>query len=106
VIFIQRKTGESVVFGDDIIVTVIEIRGDKVWVGVERSIEGAVQRREVYEAICHQGQERAFVALDPRREAKVDHSRISGIGLVPSLRANLQSRVGVYHPNAEWHERR
>ena len=29
--FIPRKKGESVVFGDDIIVTVIEIRGDKVW---------------------------------------------------------------------------
>ena len=35
VIVIPRKKGESVVIGDDIILTVIEIRGDKVWFGVE-----------------------------------------------------------------------
>ena len=55
--FIQRKKGESVVFGDDIIVTVIEIRGDKVWFGVEHPKEVAVHKREVYEAICHQSEE-------------------------------------------------
>jgi carbon storage regulator len=52
--FIQRKKGESVVFGDDIIVTVIEIRGDKVWFAVEHPKEVAVHKREVYEAILSQ----------------------------------------------------
>ena len=52
--FIQRKKGESVVFGDDIIVTVIEIRGDKVWFAVEHPKEVTVHKREVYEAILSQ----------------------------------------------------
>jgi len=52
VIFIQRKTGESVVFGDDIIVTVIEIRGDKVWLAVEHP--KGVTIHKVYEAIPSQ----------------------------------------------------
>ena len=52
--FIQRKKGESVVFGDDIIVTVIEIKGDKVWFAVEHPKEVAVHKREVYEAILSQ----------------------------------------------------
>ena len=34
-IVIPRKKGESVLLGDDIIVTVIEVRGDKVRLGVE-----------------------------------------------------------------------
>ena len=55
-IVIPRKKGESVVFGDDIIVTVIEIRGDKVWLGVEHPKEVTVHRREVYEAILPSGQ--------------------------------------------------
>jgi carbon storage regulator len=61
VFFIQRKKGESVVFGDDIIVTVIEIRGDKVWFGVEHPKEVAVHKREVYEAICRVQQREPMV---------------------------------------------
>ncbi len=49
--FIQRKKGESVVFGDDIILTVIEIKGDKVRLGVEHPKEVTVHKQEVYEAI-------------------------------------------------------
>jgi carbon storage regulator len=48
---IPRKTGESVVLGDDIILTVIEIRGDKVRFQIECPNEATIQRKEVYEAI-------------------------------------------------------
>jgi carbon storage regulator len=51
VIVIPRKKGESVVIGDDIILTVIDVRGDKVRLGVERPKGVTVHRREVYEAI-------------------------------------------------------
>ena len=43
---ISRQKGESLVIGDDIIVTLIEIRGDKVRLGVEHPVEASV-----YEAI-------------------------------------------------------
>ena len=52
--FIQRKKGESVVFGDDIIVTVIEIRGDKVRLGVEVPKGVSLHRWEVFEATRRQ----------------------------------------------------
>jgi carbon storage regulator len=48
---IPRKTGESVVIDDDIILTVIEIRGDKVRFQIECPKEATVHRKEVYEAI-------------------------------------------------------
>jgi carbon storage regulator len=48
---IPRKTGESVVIDDDIILTVIEIRGDKVRFLIECPKEATVHRKEVYEAI-------------------------------------------------------
>ena len=53
-IVIPRKKGESIVIGDDIILTVIEIRGDKVRLGVEHPKGVTVHRREVYEAILSQ----------------------------------------------------
>ena len=53
-IVLPRKKGESIVIDDDIILTVIEIRGDKVRLGVERPQEVSVHRGEVYEAILSQ----------------------------------------------------
>jgi len=49
-IVIPRKKGESII-GDDIIVTVVEIRDDKVRLGIEHPAEVPVHRQEVYEAI-------------------------------------------------------
>lgn len=54
-----RKKNEQIVIGDHIVVTVVEIRGDKVRLGIEAPKEVPVHRREVYEAIrnstpCHE----------------------------------------------------
>jgi carbon storage regulator len=64
VFVIPRTKGESVVIGDNVILTVIEVRGDKVRLGVEHSKGGTVQCREVYEVIGHAEQDRAVVALE------------------------------------------
>ena len=53
-IFFQRKKGESIVINDDITLTVIDIRGDKVRLGVEHPKGAKVHRQEVYEAILNQ----------------------------------------------------
>ena len=53
-IVIPRIKGEGLVFGDDITLTVIEIRGDKVRLGVELPQGGTVHRGEVYDAILSQ----------------------------------------------------
>ncbi len=53
-IVIPRKKGESVVISDDIILTVIEVRGDKVRLGIEHPKGVTVHRREIYEAILSQ----------------------------------------------------
>ena len=50
-IVIPRKKGESVVISDDIILTVIEVRQDKVRLAIEHPKGVTVYRREVYEAI-------------------------------------------------------
>ena len=50
----SRKKNESLVIGDDITVTVIEIRGDKVRLGIEYPPEAHVHRREVFDAIHRQ----------------------------------------------------
>ena len=48
---LSRKMNESIVINDDISIVVVEIRGDKVRLGVEAPKEVPVHRREVYDAI-------------------------------------------------------
>lgn len=48
---IPRKKDEAIVLGDDIIVTVIEIRDDKVRLGIDCPKEASIHRGEVYQAI-------------------------------------------------------
>ncbi len=48
---LSRKKNESIVINDDISIVVVEIRGDKVRLGVEAPKEIPVHRREVYDAI-------------------------------------------------------
>jgi carbon storage regulator len=48
---LSRKKNESIIINDNITVTVVEIRGDKVRLGIDAPKEVSVHRREVYEAI-------------------------------------------------------
>lgn len=48
---LSRKRKEKIVIGDSITITVIEILGDKVRLGIEAPLDVTVHREEVYEAI-------------------------------------------------------
>ena len=48
---IPRNKGQSIVIGHDIVLTVVEIKGDKVRLAIEHPPDATVHRREVYEAI-------------------------------------------------------
>ena len=48
---LSRKKNESIVINDDISIVVVEIRGDKVRLGIEAPREVPVHRREIYDAI-------------------------------------------------------
>ena len=48
---LSRKKNESIVIRDDIVVTVVDVRGDCAQLGVDAPSEVPVHRREVYERI-------------------------------------------------------
>ncbi|WP_432484576.1 carbon storage regulator CsrA [Kineococcus esterisolvens] len=48
---LTRKAGESVVIGDEVVVRVLEVRGDVVRVGIEAPRHVQVHRQEVYDAV-------------------------------------------------------
>ena len=53
---LSRQRDEEIMIGDHIRVTIVEIRGDKVRLGIQAPSDVSVHRREVYEAI-RRGQE-------------------------------------------------
>jgi len=48
---LSRQKDESIMIGDDVEITIVDVRGDKVRLGITAPKEIPVHRMEVYEAI-------------------------------------------------------
>jgi carbon storage regulator len=82
---LSRKKDESIVINNDITIVVVEIRGDKVRLGVEAPKEVPVHRREVFDAIAR-GEDLSISASAPRPEEPGEPREprvILEVGLVP-----------------------
>ena len=69
---LSRQRDESIIIGDNIVVTIVDVRGDKVKLGIEAPQDVSVHRREVYEAIRRENQLAA--KLRPEDARDVDQS--------------------------------
>jgi carbon storage regulator len=69
---LSRQRDETIMIGDDIEVTVVDIRGDKVRLGITAPKEISVHRKEVYDAIKREN----------RAAAQVKPEDLSGLGKV------------------------
>ena len=48
---LSRQSDETIVIGDSIRVTIVEVRGDKVRIGIDAPRDVTVHRQEIYDAI-------------------------------------------------------
>ena len=48
---LSRQKDESIIIGDDVEITIVDVRGDKVRLGINAPREISVHRKEIYEAI-------------------------------------------------------
>ncbi len=60
---LSRQRDETIMIGDDVEITIVDIRGDKVRIGITAPTHIPVHRKEVYEAI--QRENRAAAGLKP-----------------------------------------
>ena len=67
---LSRHRDESIIIGDDIVITVVDIRGDKVRLGIAAPIEISVHRQEVYEAIQRENKQAS--RLEPQDARQLD----------------------------------
>ena len=69
---LSRKKNESIVINNDVVVTVVEIRGDKVRLGIVAPKDVPVHRQEVFDAI--HGKDSSDSASSPAIAKPVDPS--------------------------------
>ena len=58
---LSRQRDESIIIGDNVVITIVDVRGDKVKLGIEAPREISVHRREVYEAIQRENRQAALL---------------------------------------------
>ncbi len=65
---LSRHRDECIMIGDHIVITVVDIRGDKVRLGITAPAEVSVHRQEVYDAIKRENQKASKLGPGETRE--------------------------------------
>jgi carbon storage regulator len=61
---LSRQRDETIMIGDDIEITIVDIRGDKVRLGITAPATVPVHRKEVYDAIQRENREASRVKME------------------------------------------
>ncbi len=64
---LSRQRDQSIIIGDDVVITIVDVRGDKVKLGIQAPKEISVHRQEVYEAIQRENRQAALLKPDDAR---------------------------------------
>ena len=63
-LILSRKINESIILGDNIVVSVVDIKGDQVKIGISAPKDVKVYRKEVFEAIQNENKAAVLKATD------------------------------------------
>ena len=84
---LSRQRDETIVIGDNIEITVVDIRGDKVRLGINAPKEISVHRKEVYEAIKRENREAGQVKATGQPVVEVAKPPVVEAGKPPVVEA-------------------
>ena len=65
---ISRKKDETIKIGDDIVITILAVEGDRVKIGIEAPRELTILRQEVFEAVQEQNRIQELLAEESKSE--------------------------------------
>ncbi len=72
---LSRHRDESIMIGDDVVITIVDIRGDKVRLGIEAPQDIPVHRQEVYEAIQRENRRASQLGTGATRDVRAPDVR-------------------------------
>ena len=71
---LSRYKDQSIYIGDDIIITVVDVRGDRIRIGIDAPANIPVHRQEIYEAIRRE--QKAGKKEEPEKVDQVDMNSV------------------------------
>ena len=72
---LSRQRDESIVIGENIVITIVDIRGDKVRLGIQAPNEVPVHRQEVFEAIQRENRRSSLPSVGVAKDAAEEPAR-------------------------------
>lgn len=81
---LSRQRDETIMIGDNIEITVVDIRGEKIRLGINAPTNIAVHRKEVYEAIMRENEQ----------AAQLDHTGLDVLNQSVKASNNSGNRTG------------
>ncbi len=82
---LTRKAGESIVIGNEVVITVLEVRGGQIRLGVDAPRNLAVHRAEIYQQVMEENQA----------------ASIDAAGAVPEILRTTASSITLRKPNGD-----
>jgi len=96
-LILSRKVDESIIIGDDIFVSIVDIKGDQVKLGIQAPKDVKVYRQEVYEAIQSENvaaaQAGTVLPVTTRLAGKKGNPKDSRFGDRPSADSTPDDRI-------------
>lgn len=90
---LSRYRDESIHIGDDIVITVVDVRGDRVRLGIQAPASISVHRKEIYDAILRErGKENVEKQEEPK-DAEAVHRTVKK-GLPFSIGGSVSMDLG------------
>jgi creatinine deaminase len=98
---LARQKDQSIVIGDDVVVTIVDIRGDKVRLGINAPRSVSVHRKEIYDLVKQKNQAASAAAAATAADLSVsgpngEPAGPMGNGVDPFLQAAIdEARAGL-----------
>ncbi len=77
---LSRQRDESIMIGDNVVVTIVDVRNDKVRLGIKAPTEIPVHRQEIYEAIKREN----------HRASQIQPNELGDLGRPPDAAASAE----------------
>jgi carbon storage regulator len=94
-LILTRKPGESLYIGDNVKVTIVEIKGNQIRVGIEAPSELRIYREEIYLQILDENKKAAEGVLDSSLEQLSGWKGMSKGGEAPAGRSAGKAGSGI-----------
>jgi carbon storage regulator len=91
-LILTRRVGETIVIGDDVIITVLGIKGNQVRIGINAPKDVSVHREEIYQRI-QQEKNTAPAAAAPAPVMKKEEAVATAPVVTTTIRKKRESKI-------------